>query len=112
LIFSLCFWEFVLDNSRLKIDLNTRLAVNPNLVLRIEDDDCALLFDPDNGRVDMLNSTAVSIWHLLNGERSLQEVVERLGVLYEGIDDAATKQVLATVEALAELGAVGVWEQD
>ena len=101
-----------MDNSTLKIDLNTRLAVNPNLVLRIEDDDCALLFDPDNGRVEMLNSTAVSIWQLLNGERSLQEVVERLGELYEGIDTSAIGQVLATAEALAELGAVGVWEQD
>lgn len=95
----------------LKIDLSTRLAINPNLVLRVEDDDCALLFDPDNGTVQMMNSTAVEVWQQLDGKRSLQEVVGRLDELYEGIDEAAVGQILALVENLSELGAVGVWEQ-
>ena len=60
-----------MDNNELKIDMDSRLAVNPGLVLRIEDDDCALLFDPDNGKVQMLNSTAVDVWKLLDGKRSL-----------------------------------------
>ena len=101
-----------MNNVTLKIDLDSCLAVNPNLVLRIEDDDCALLFDPDNGRVEMLNGTAVDIWQLLDGERSLQEVVECLAERYDGFDETATRQVLAVVEHLAGLGAVGTWEQD
>ena len=101
-----------MNNELLKIDLNSRLAVNPNLVLRIEDDDCALLFDPDNGRVQMLNSTAVDVWKQLDGKLSLQEVIDNLQNLYEGVDESAAQQVLALVETLAGLGAVGVWEQD
>jgi hypothetical protein len=100
-----------LNADLLKIDLSTRLAINPNLVLRVEDDDCALLFDPDNGTVQMLNSTAVDVWQQLDGKRSLKEVVSRLDELYEGIDEAAVGQILALVENLSELGAVGVWEQ-
>jgi len=101
-----------LPNSGLKIDMDTRLAVNPGLVLRIEDDDCALLFDPDNGKVQMLNSTAVAVWQLLDGQRTLSQVVDCLGSMYEGIDDATARQVLGLMESLAKLGAVGVWEQD
>ena len=101
-----------MNSDALKIDLKTSLAVNPNLVLRIEDDDCALLFDPDNGRVEMLNSTAVAVWQALDGKRSLQEVIRRLGDLYDGMDESAGQQVLALVENLAGMGAVGVWEQD
>ena len=101
-----------MNNELLKIDLNSRLAVNPNLVLRIEDDDCALLFDPDNGRVQMLNSTAVDVWKQLDGKLSLQEVIDNLQNLYEEVDESAAQQVLALVETLAGLGAVGVWEQD
>lgn len=98
-------------DNRLKIDLHSRLAVNPNLVLRIESDECALLFDPDNGRVELLNSTAVAIWQQLDGERSLHEVIASLGDLYVGVDEAAVRQILALVDKLAALGAVGVWEQ-
>ena len=101
-----------MPNSGLKIDMDTRLAVNPGLVLRIEDDDCALLFDPDNGKVQMLNSTAVAVWQLLDGQRTLSQVVDCLGSMYEGVDDATARQVLGLMESLAKLGAVGVWEQD
>lgn len=101
-----------MDNNKLKIDMESRLAVNPGLVLRIEDDDCALLFDPDNGKVQMLNSTAVDVWQLLDGKRSLSEVVDCLRNKYEGIDDSTAQQVIGLMETLAILGAVGVWEQD
>ncbi len=101
-----------MNSVALKIDLTTRLAVNPNFVLRIEDDDCALLFDPDNGRVEMLNSTAADIYQQLDGHRSLQEVIDNLGELYDGIDETAIRQVFVLVNDLAELGVVGVWEQE
>lgn len=95
---------------KLQVNLDARLAVNPNLVLRIEDDDCALLFDPDNGRVQMLNSTAVAIWQRLDGKRSLRQVVDALVDEYDGVDEAAVGQILNLVENLSQLGAVGVWE--
>ena len=100
-----------MTTDNLKIGLDTCLAVNPNLVLRIEDDDCALLFDPDNGRVEMLNSTAVEIWRQLDGKRSIGQVIERLRDLYDGIDEQAVRQVLALVDGLVKLGAVGVREE-
>jgi len=91
-----------------EITLGTRLAVNPHLVLRIEDDDCALLFDPDSGRVDMLNDTAVAIWQRLDGQKTLQEVLESLSDEYDGIDLDAEQQVLHLVQNLARVGAVGL----
>lgn len=101
-----------MQNSRIDIDMDTRLATNPNLVLRIEDDNCALLFDPDNGRVQMLNGTAVQIWQLLDGKRSLGEIIEHLRTQFEGIGKTAEQQVIRLAETLADLGAVGFWEQD
>lgn len=101
-----------MNDNLLKIDLTTCLAVNPNLVLRVEADDCALLFDPDNGRVEMLNSTAVEVWQQLDGHRSLHEIIENLKESYDGIDESATRQVLALVNSLSNIGAVGVWEQE
>jgi hypothetical protein len=100
-----------LSEQPLTIDFDSRLAVNPNLVLRIEDDDCALLFDPDSGRVQMLNDTAVEIWQRLDGRQTLREVVAGLSEVYEGMGPEADQQILNLVEALAGIGAVGIWEK-
>jgi len=89
------------------IDLNSRLAVNPNLVLREEDDDCALLFDPDRGSVQLLNRTAVEIWKRLDGQRSLAEILSSLDEIFTGVDEAAQEQVVQLARSLVDLGAVG-----
>ena len=100
-----------MNDNLLKIDLNTRLAVNPTLVLRVEDDDCGLLFDPDNGTVQMLNDTAIEILQRLDGKRSLREILDSLQQVYTEITPEADQQILRLVNQLAEMGAVGVWEE-
>ena len=89
------------------IDLDSRLAVNPVLVLRVESDDCALLFDPDNGRVHLLNPTAVAVWQRLDGHRTLREIVAGLGEEFDGMGAEAATQVITLARSLAGLGAVG-----
>lgn len=94
------------------IDLNSRLAVNPNLVLREEDDDCALLFDPDRGSVQLLNRSAVEIWKRLDGQRSLREILKSLDEVFAGVDEEAQEQVLQLARSLVNLGAVGTWAEN
>lgn len=93
-----------------EINLETCLVVNPNLVLRIEDDNCALLFDPDRGSVQILNQTAVEIWQNLDGLRSLGQIIARLRDVYDGMDETADQQIIDLVDSLVKLGAVGVRE--
>ena len=93
------------------IDLASRLAVNPVLVLRVESDDCALLFDPDSGRVHVLNPTAVAVWQRFNGRRTLQEIVADLADEFDGLSPEAETQVVALAQSLADLGAVGFPER-
>ena len=100
-----------MNDNLLKIDLSTRLAVNPNLVLRVEDDNCGLLFDPDSGTVQMLNDTAIEIWQRLDGKKTLREILDSLQQVYEEITPEADQQALRLVNQLAALGAVGVWEK-
>ena len=95
----------------LNIDLDSRLAVNPTLVLRIEEDDCGLLFDPDSGTVQMMNETAISVWQQLDGIRSLRDVLETLRRDYVDLPADAEQQVLSIVKQLADLGAVGIWAE-
>jgi hypothetical protein len=94
------------DQSAITID--TRLAVNPTLVLRVESDDCALLFDPDSGRVHVLNPTAVAVWKRLDGRRTLREIVATLGEEFDEMGVESGDQVVALARSLAGLGTIGL----
>ena len=90
------------------INLDCCPVINPCMVLREESDDCALLFDPDSGRVHLLNPTGVAVWKRLDGRRTLHEVSVSLADDFEGMGPDAEVQVLELVRALADLGAVGL----
>lgn len=94
------------------ITLDSRFAVNPNLVLREEDDNCGLLFDPDKGSVQLLNRTAVEIWKRLDGHSSLREILSSLDDVFTGVDAEAQEQVLQLARSLTDLGAIGTWSDD
>ncbi|MBW1973688.1 MAG: PqqD family protein [Deltaproteobacteria bacterium] len=42
--------------------INTRFIQNENISLREEDEDGALLFEPDTGKIVVLNLTGVELW--------------------------------------------------
>jgi hypothetical protein len=88
------------------ISMETKLIVNPNLVLREEGDEGALLYDPDTGAVRVLNVTAVAIWKLLEAERTVPEVILALREQFEGLDTEGEDQVLQMVCQLRLLGAL------
>ena len=93
------------------VSMESRLVTNPNLVLRVEDDDCGLLFNPDLGEVKVLNRSAVEIWQRLDGQRSLRELITALGDVFDGMGPEAESQVLQTVDSLLQVGAVALAEQ-
>jgi len=58
-------------------DTNKPVA-NPLVVLREEFDDWAVLFDPDTGNAFGLNPVGVFIWKRLNGQNSIEKILEDL----------------------------------
>ena len=57
---------------------NKNIISNPQVVLREEFDDWAILFDPDTGEGYGLNPVSVFIWKCLDGKHSLIEICEEL----------------------------------
>ena len=96
-----------MKDSSQRISMETKLTVNPNMVLREEEDECALLFDPDSGSVSVLNLTAATVWKLLDGQRTLSEVMEVLRGEFENMDSNAEDQVLKLIQELRRTGALG-----
>ena len=85
-----------------------RLIANPSMVFREEEDDAALLFDPDTGTLHILNATAIAVWKLLDGKRDLGRIMADLGDEFDGMDAAAEVQVAELLNHLIAIGAVGI----
>jgi SynChlorMet cassette protein ScmD len=85
------------------VEKNDRPIANPVVVLREEFDDWAVLFNPDAalGFAGFgLNPTGVQVWKLLNGERTIDELVHEMRRLHEGLPEEARDQIGAFVDAL------------
>jgi SynChlorMet cassette protein ScmD len=81
---------------------------NPIVVLREEFDDWAVLFNPDTAYAVGTNPVGVAVWKLMDGRRSLEDIVAKIKNSFEDTPDAAFKEIVAFVNTLAEKGFVGL----
>ena len=85
---------------------------NPVVVLREEFDDWAVLFNPDTAGAAGINPVGVAVWKLMDGRRSLEEIVAEIRERFSEVPDAATEEVAAFVKDLADKGFVGYELED
>jgi SynChlorMet cassette protein ScmD len=81
---------------------------NPLVVLREEFDDWAVLFNPDTAYAAGTNPVGVALWKLMDGRRSIEDIVSKIKNSFEDTPDAAFKEIAAFVDTLAENGFVGL----
>ena len=81
---------------------------NPIVVLREEFDDWAVLFNPDTADAVGTNPVGVAVWKLIDGKRSIEDIVSKIKNSFEDTPDAAFKEIAAFVNTLAENGFVGL----
>jgi hypothetical protein len=83
-------------------------ARNPDIVLREEDEDGALLFNPDTSEVRVLNATGLFIWRRCGGAA----MDELLAAVSDAFEDVPEERVRSDVEnfvsGLLEAGFMGM----
>jgi SynChlorMet cassette protein ScmD len=85
-----------------------RPIANPIVVLREEFDDWAVLFNPDTADAVGTNPVGVAVWKLMDGKRSIGDIVSEIRNSFEDTPDASCKEIAAFVNRLAENGFVGL----
>ena len=80
---------------------------NPQIVLREEFDDWAILFDPDTGKAFGLNPVGVFIWKLLDGRHSIPDILARMQESVEKVPPEAQEDVEGWVQELVSRGLAG-----
>ena len=61
---------------------------NPDVVLREEDEDGGLLFNPDTNQVKVINSTGLFIWKQCSQKKTLQSIVENIQKSFDEVPEA------------------------
>lgn len=82
-------------------------ARNPACFVREEEAEGGFLFNADTGKVSLMNPTAVGIWNLLDGERTVGDLVVALRGVFSDTPPDLEQQVWGHLQALREMGVVG-----
>lgn len=86
--------------------MDTPIA-NPNVVLREEFDDWAVLFNPDSGDAEGINPVGVAVWKHMDGQRSLAEIVTEVNNSFDDVPGTASEEISVFIDTLADHGFVG-----
>jgi hypothetical protein len=90
-----------------KINDDTVLVHHPACFVREEDAEGGFLFNADTGKVYLLNLSAVNIWNLLDGKRTVAGLVAELRATYTDAAPDLQPQVLEHLKTMLSMGAVG-----
>jgi len=93
-----------------KITLSKNSLIrNPDVVLREEDPDGALLFNPDTNQIRVINTTGLFIWKHCDGKKDMPAIVTALKKTFDAVPDAEVdNQVKAFVDDMKANGFLGV----
>ncbi len=85
---------------------------NPDVVLREEDPDGGLLFNPDTNRIRVINHTGLFIWNLCDGMHTVEEIIDGIRGAFDGVPgDQVANQVNNFVDEMVTSGFIGTLEE-
>jgi hypothetical protein len=82
---------------------------NPDVILREEDPDGALLFNPDTNQIRVINTTGLFIWRHCDGKKDQPAIVSALKKAFDGVPEKEVEgEVKAFVDDMKANGFLGV----
>lgn len=85
--------------------LSPRYIRNPDVILREEDADGALLFNPDTNAIKVINDTGLAVWRRCDGRHTLADLVAALDEEFEAVPlDTAPGEVQEFLDILSAGG--------
>jgi len=91
------------------VDSSVRYIADPDVVVREQDEDQgALLFNPDTNQVQLLNVTGLSIWNMLGEGCTIKQIISNLVTEYEDVpEDEVTADIKDFIEILLNSNFLG-----
>jgi hypothetical protein len=92
--------------------VSPRYIRNPDVVLREEDPDGGLLFNPDTDQIRVLNVTGLFVWKLCDGSHDLPGIVAAMRESFDGVpEEQVASQVTEFIDEMMATGFIGIMEE-
>jgi len=89
------------------------LIRNPDVVLREENTDGGLLFNPDTNQVKIVNATGLFIWKQFEKPQELETVVTAMQNAFDGVpQDGILVDIKAFLDDMVQSGFIGKIETE
>ena len=94
------------------INDSNRYVKNPDVVLREENEDGGLLFNPDTNQVKVVNPTGLFIFNKCDGNRDLTAIINELKESFINVPgNESIKHVKKFLDEMVSSGFIGVLEE-
>jgi coenzyme PQQ synthesis protein D (PqqD) len=94
------------------VDQQSKYMRNPDVVLREEDEDGALIYNPDTDQIKVINPTGLFIWQQCDGTRDLGSIVSAVEESYDEVPgDQVSEQVEKFIDDMVNTGFIGTVEE-
>ena len=90
-----------------KMEMSARPLINPSVIERQALDGEAVLVNMDTAAALALNATGVVVWQLLDGQRSVEQIIAAVERHFRDVPDSVAKDVTALLYTLAEDAFIG-----
>lgn len=91
---------------------STQYLANPDVSCRIEDEDGAILYNPDTRSCQVINAVGLELWQCLSQPRRRDDLAVHLCEIYEGVSlEDAVRDIEAFLQPLVMRGFVGELEE-
>ncbi len=81
--------------------------INPDVVLREEDEDGALLFNPDTNDVKVINHTGLCIWNSCSKASNLADIIKAVKTDFDEVPEEVETETKEFVDFLVESEFIG-----
>ena len=91
----------------------SRYMKNPDVVVREEDEDGALIFNPDTDQIRVINPTGFFIWNLCDGGNDLTGIILAVKESFKDVpDDKVFRDVEEYIGDMVEAGFIGIVKEN
>jgi hypothetical protein len=92
------------------MDFTKYPVLHPQVATRIVDGE-ALIVLADSGQVNVLNRVGTRMWELIDGTRSVQQIVDTVCTEFEVTEDQAQRDIEEFVQELIDVNAIVLQDQ-